>query len=118
MIVHIAGGNEESWTYDEQLPLPALPILSSRSIQRRQVRPHFLLHPPYLVVLTPFGRSIKKLKTFPDIMAALGVNKEAVGCEICKPAIGSILSSLWNEHIMNPVHHAYVVLSSSVSYCA
>ncbi|EKM57614.1 uncharacterized protein PHACADRAFT_182112 [Phanerochaete carnosa HHB-10118-sp] len=49
---------------------------------------------------------IKKLKTFTEIMASSGVNKDAVGCEICKPAVGSILASLYNEHIMNPVHHA------------
>lgn len=43
-------------------------------------------------------------------MEAVGVNKNSVGCEICKPAIGSILASLWNEHVMNPVHHAWVYL--------
>ena len=26
------------------------------------------------------------------------------GCEICKPAVASILASLWNENIMNPEH--------------
>ncbi|KAH9920537.1 nitrite reductase [Epithele typhae] len=49
---------------------------------------------------------IKKLKTTTEIMAAVGVVPDALGCEICKPAMGSILSSLWNEHIMNPEHHA------------
>ncbi|TFY53858.1 hypothetical protein EVJ58_g9202, partial [Rhodofomes roseus] len=49
---------------------------------------------------------IKKLKTFTEIMETLGVNKESVGCELCKPVVGSILSSLWNEHVMNPVHHS------------
>lgn len=38
-------------------------------------------------------------------METAGVNKDAIGCELCKPAIGSILSSLWNEHVLNPVHH-------------
>ena len=51
-------------------------------------------------------RRIKKLKTFADIMAASGVHKDAVGCEVCKPAVGSILASLWNEHVMDPAHHA------------
>ena len=27
-------------------------------------------------------------------MKAAGVDKDAIGCEICKPAVGSILSSL------------------------
>ncbi|KAI0338846.1 nitrite reductase [Trametopsis cervina] len=49
---------------------------------------------------------IRKLKTLTEIMSAVGTNKESVGCEVCKPAIGSILATLWNEHIMNPVHHA------------
>ena len=26
------------------------------------------------------------------------------GCEVCKPAVTSILASLWNENIMNPEH--------------
>jgi nitrite reductase (NAD(P)H) len=38
-------------------------------------------------------------------MEECGVKRDAVGCEVCKPAIGSILSSLWNEHVMNPIHH-------------
>ena len=49
---------------------------------------------------------IKKLTTFTAIMDAVGVKHDSVGCEVCKPAIGSILSSLFNEHIMNPAHHA------------
>ncbi|KAI0695733.1 nitrite reductase [Cytidiella melzeri] len=49
---------------------------------------------------------IQKLKTFAEIMTVVGVYKDAVGCEVCKPAIGSILASLWNEHVMNPIHHA------------
>ena len=45
------------------------------------------------------------LKASADIIAAAGTNANALGCEICKPAIGSILSSLYNEHVMQPVHH-------------
>jgi hypothetical protein len=37
---------------------------------------------------------VKKLRDFGQIMEACGIKKDAVGCEICKPAIGSILSSL------------------------
>lgn len=48
---------------------------------------------------------IKQLRTFTAITEAAGVNKDSLGCEICKPAIGSILSSLFNEHVMAPVHH-------------
>lgn len=43
-------------------------------------------------------------------MQKVGLNKDAIGCEVCKPTIGSVLASLWNEHIMNPVHHRSVVI--------
>ncbi|KAF8804920.1 nitrite reductase [Phlegmacium glaucopus] len=48
---------------------------------------------------------VKKLRTFTEIMSAVGIDKGAIGCEICKPAVGSILSSLYNEPIMGPEHH-------------
>jgi len=37
---------------------------------------------------------VKKLRTFTEVMHAAGVNTGAIGCEICKPTVGSILSSL------------------------
>lgn len=49
---------------------------------------------------------IRKLMTFPEIMEAAGVQKDSLGCEICKPTIGSILSSLYNELVLAPIHHA------------
>ncbi|KAG6812575.1 hypothetical protein H0H93_013791, partial [Arthromyces matolae] len=48
---------------------------------------------------------VKSLRSFPEIMEAIGVNPSSIGCEICKPAIASILSSLYNEHVMKPTHH-------------
>jgi nitrite reductase (NADH) large subunit len=43
----------------------------------------------------------KRLKTFGDVIAQYG---QGSGCEICKPAVASILASLWNEHILEPQH--------------
>ncbi|KAF8599087.1 nitrite reductase [Ceratobasidium sp. AG-I] len=48
---------------------------------------------------------VKQLKTFQEIAQAASPNGNSVGCETCKPAIGSILSSLYNEHVMDPPHH-------------
>ncbi|KAF8733415.1 BFD-like [2Fe-2S] binding domain, partial [Rhizoctonia solani] len=48
---------------------------------------------------------IKQLKTFNEIAAVVSPIPKCVGCETCKPAIGSILSSLYNEHVMDPPHH-------------
>jgi nitrite reductase (NADH) large subunit len=39
---------------------------------------------------------IKRIKTFDDLIDAHGRGN---GCEICKPAVASILASLWNEDV-------------------
>ncbi|KAL6874343.1 putative nitrite reductase [Trichoderma longibrachiatum] len=44
----------------------------------------------------------RKLKDFTSVMRAVGKRLDGLGCEVCRPAIGSILSSLYNEHIMKP----------------
>src|SRR5262245_1214266 len=43
----------------------------------------------------------KRLRTFSETIAQCGSGN---GCEICKPAVTSILASLWNENIMDPAH--------------
>ncbi|GJJ15033.1 hypothetical protein Clacol_009307 [Clathrus columnatus] len=48
---------------------------------------------------------VKRLVNFQEIMGTYGTNKDSLGCEICKPVIGSILSSIHNEHILRPEHH-------------
>lgn len=49
--------------------------------------------------------SVKKLKTFTEVMKECGKDADALGCEACKPHIGSILASLYNQHIMDkPLH--------------
>jgi len=44
--------------------------------------------------------SVKGLKDFPSIMREAGSDPESLGCEACKPTIGSILASLYNKHVM------------------
>jgi nitrite reductase (NADH) large subunit len=39
---------------------------------------------------------IKKIKTYDDALDSIG---NGHGCEVCKPAVASILASLWNEPI-------------------
>jgi nitrite reductase (NADH) large subunit len=43
----------------------------------------------------------KQIKTFREVLKQCGSGN---GCEICKPAIASILASLWNEAILDPAH--------------
>jgi len=44
---------------------------------------------------------VKKLQSFQDIMRACGKDVDSAGCEVCKPAIGSILASLFNKHLLD-----------------
>jgi nitrite reductase (NADH) large subunit len=44
---------------------------------------------------------INRIKTFDELIAKHGCG---AGCEICKPAVTSILASLWNEHILDRDH--------------
>lgn len=44
---------------------------------------------------------VKKLKDFAEIMKQCGKDSESTGCEACKPAIGSIISSLFNKHLLD-----------------
>ena len=44
---------------------------------------------------------IEQLKTFDDLLIKHGTGR---GCDICKPAVASILASCWNEMILEPRH--------------
>jgi nitrite reductase (NADH) large subunit len=44
---------------------------------------------------------VKQTKTFATALASFG---RGAGCEICKPAMASILASIFNEHIMKKEH--------------
>ena len=44
---------------------------------------------------------VEQLKTFREVIAAHGQGK---GCDICKPTVGSILASCWNDYILKDDH--------------
>ncbi|KAG6907837.1 hypothetical protein DXG01_007219 [Tephrocybe rancida] len=44
---------------------------------------------------------IKRLTSFQQIMAEAGERPDSIGCEVCKPAIGSILASVHNEFVLS-----------------
>jgi len=43
----------------------------------------------------------QEIKNFDELLQKYGQGK---GCEICKPAVASILASTWNEHILEQPH--------------
>jgi nitrite reductase (NADH) large subunit len=44
---------------------------------------------------------LHRIRSFDDLILQHGQGR---GCEICKPAVASILASAWNEHILNRKH--------------
>lgn len=44
---------------------------------------------------------VEKIRTFRELLERHGHGR---GCDICKPAVASILASFWNEHIHEPDH--------------
>ncbi|MGL6315491.1 nitrite reductase large subunit NirB [Vibrio sp. WXL103] len=44
---------------------------------------------------------INQIKTFDQLLEQYG---KGLGCEICKPAVGSILASFWNDYILDNQH--------------
>ena len=46
----------------------------------------------------------EKIKSFTDLINKHGNEHSKLGCEICKPAVGSILSSVWNDYILQNDH--------------
>ncbi|MDR3418180.1 MAG: nitrite reductase large subunit NirB [Nevskia sp.] len=72
--------------------------LSARGVA---VSNHLCEHFPYsrqeLYHLVRVGR----IKSFDEL---LGMHGKGRGCDICKPVVGSILASCWNEHVLKPRH--------------
>lgn len=48
---------------------------------------------------------VRKFESFRDVMQNLGTDSSSGGCEICKPTVGSILSTLFNRHLMSKEVH-------------
>ena len=48
---------------------------------------------------------VKKLQSFTAVMKECGKDPSSLGCEACKPAIGSILASLYNQHVLDRGQH-------------
>ena len=46
---------------------------------------------------------VQGIKSFAELLNQYGSGR---GCEVCKPAVGSILASVWNEYVLQPQHIA------------
>ncbi|KAF9883728.1 hypothetical protein FE257_003020 [Aspergillus nanangensis] len=71
----------------------------------QEVSNNLCIHIPYSRADLYNVIAIKGLRTFMDVMDAVGKTPGSLGCELCKPAIASILASLYNQHIMDRETH-------------
>ncbi len=44
---------------------------------------------------------VERIRSFKELLQKHG---KGLGCEICKPAVGSILASIWNDYILHKAH--------------
>ncbi|MFC1503135.1 nitrite reductase large subunit NirB, partial [Pseudomonadota bacterium] len=44
---------------------------------------------------------VKEIKTFDELLESHG---SGLGCEVCKPTVGSILASFWNDYVLEDKH--------------
>ncbi len=44
---------------------------------------------------------VRQVRTFEELVSGWGQGR---GCEVCRPAVGSMLASLWNEYVLDPAH--------------
>ena len=44
---------------------------------------------------------IRKIDSFPEVMKQCGNEPNSLGCEVCKPAVASIIASLFNKHVLD-----------------
>lgn len=44
---------------------------------------------------------VKQIRTFDDL---IGTHGTGLGCDICKPAVASILATFWNDYVLEPAH--------------
>ena len=65
----------------------------------KKIANHICEHFPYSRQELYHLVRLHEIKSFNELLSRHG---RGLGCEICKPAIASILASVWNEHILEP----------------
>ena len=66
-----------------------------------EVKNHLCEHFPYSRQELYHLLRVEKIKSFDALLAQHG---SGYGCEICKPAVASMLASSWNDHVLNTPH--------------
>ncbi|PGG95842.1 nitrite reductase [NAD(P)H] [Polytolypa hystricis UAMH7299] len=87
--------------------MPMVQSIFNKAMQDmgQEVSNHLCPHFPYSRADLYNIIAVKQLRDFVVVMKACGKRPDSLGCEVCKPTIGSILSSLFNQHIMDAKLH-------------
>ncbi|AGH80090.1 nitrite reductase subunit NirD [Psychromonas sp. CNPT3] len=84
------------------IPLITQLLNSELSKQGIEVKNHLCEHFEYSRQELFHLIRIEKIKTFQTLLSKYG---KGYGCEVCKPTVGSILASCWNEYILSSDHN-------------
>jgi len=83
------------------VPLVTQIMKAEMTKQGMAVNNHVCEHFPYSRQELYHLVRVGKFKTFEDLLVAHG---SGLGCDICKPTVGSILASCWNEFVLKEEH--------------
>ena len=83
------------------IPLITQVLNSELSRQGIEVNNHLCEHFAYSRQELYHLIQVEEIKTFDDLLAKYG---QGYGCEVCKPTVGSLLASCWNEYVLKPQH--------------
>ncbi|NQS84695.1 nitrite reductase large subunit NirB [Pantoea allii] len=83
------------------IPLITQVLNNELSHQGIEVSNHICEHFPYSRQALYHLIKVEGIKTFAALLTKHG---HGYGCEICKPTVGSLLASCWNEYILKPEH--------------
>ena len=81
------------------VPLITQVLNSELAKQGVEVKNHLCEHFPYSRQELFHLLKVGQIKSFEQAIAQHG---HGYGCEVCKPTIGSILASCWNEYVLSP----------------
>jgi NAD(P)H-dependent nitrite reductase large subunit len=83
------------------VPLVTQVMKAEMKKQGMAVNNHVCEHFPYSRQELYHLVRVGQIKTFDDLLAAHG---KGLGCDICKPTVGSILASCWNDFVLKEEH--------------
>ncbi|KIE03585.1 nitrite reductase, partial [Metarhizium majus ARSEF 297] len=87
------------------MPLVTTIFNKTMAAMGNEVKNHLCPHFSYSRAELYHIISVKQLKSLREVMREAGNDDTSSGCEMCKPAVASILASLWNQHVMAKTTH-------------